>query len=112
MTTKHFSLFLGLRYLKPKRTFVSVITVISIVGVTLGVTMLVLVLAVMSGFERDMKKVILGFHPHVIVRSEWAIETWFTYKKRSLAHGIPCTFLSAMMRKSNDDIPLVSSLKF
>ena len=35
---------------KPKRTFVSVITVISIVGVTLGVTMLVLVLAVMSGF--------------------------------------------------------------
>jgi lipoprotein-releasing system permease protein len=35
-----FSLFLALRYLKPKRTFVSIITLISVIGVTLGMTVL------------------------------------------------------------------------
>jgi len=37
MTRLPFELFLGLRYLKPKRTFVSVITLISLFGVTIGV---------------------------------------------------------------------------
>jgi len=45
-----FSFFLALRYLKPKRTFLSIITLISIIGVTLGVTVLILVIAVMTGF--------------------------------------------------------------
>ena len=40
-----FSLFLALRYLKPKRTFLSIITLISIIGVTLGVTVLILVIS-------------------------------------------------------------------
>ena len=39
-----FSLFLALKYLKPKRTFMSVITIISVVGVLLGVAVLVIVL--------------------------------------------------------------------
>ena len=37
MLKNHFSLFLALRYLKPKRTFLSIITLISILGVTLGI---------------------------------------------------------------------------
>ena len=44
--TKPFSLFLALRYLKPKRTFLSLITVISILGVTLGIMVLILALGV------------------------------------------------------------------
>ena len=44
MASKNFSLFLALRYIRPKRTFVSIITVISILGVTLGVMVLILVL--------------------------------------------------------------------
>jgi len=43
-----FSLFLALRYLKPKRTFLSVITLISVMGVMLGVTVLILVISVMT----------------------------------------------------------------
>lgn len=62
-----FSLFLALRYLKPKRTFVSVITVMSIVGVALGVAALVVVIAVMSGFEKQIKESLIGFEPHIIV---------------------------------------------
>ena len=38
-----FELFLALRYLRPKRTFVSVITLISVIGVTLGVAVLIIV---------------------------------------------------------------------
>ena len=44
------SLFLAARYLKPKRTFLAVITLISVIGVTLGITVLILVMSVMTGF--------------------------------------------------------------
>ncbi len=60
-----FSLFLALKYLKPKRTFVSVITVISILGVTLGVAVLIIVLSVMSGFDHMWREKILSFNAHI-----------------------------------------------
>ncbi len=62
-----FSLFLALRYLKPKRTFVSVITLISIIGVMLGITVLILVISVMTGFEQELRRKVLGFEPHILV---------------------------------------------
>ena len=57
-----FELFIGLRYLKAKRksTFISMITFISTAGVALGVMALIIVLAVMTGFEEDLKEKILG----------------------------------------------------
>jgi lipoprotein-releasing system permease protein len=57
----------GLRYLKSQRrqTFISLITVISIGGVTVGVMVLIVVLAVMSGFETTLKEKILGMNSHV-----------------------------------------------
>ncbi len=66
-----FEFFVSLRYLKAKRkqTFISIITFISIGGVTLGVTALIVVLAVMSGFENDLKNKILGLNAHVLVLS-------------------------------------------
>jgi len=59
--------FIGLRYLKAKRkqTFISIITVISIVGVVVGVMTLIVVLAVMSGFEKTLKEKILGTQAHL-----------------------------------------------
>jgi lipoprotein-releasing system permease protein len=60
-----FELLLALRYLRPKRTFVSVITLISVVGVTLGVAVLIIVISVMSGFDADLRLKILGFNPHL-----------------------------------------------
>ena len=59
--------FIGLRYLKAKRkqTFISIITVISIVGVAVGVMTLIVVLAVMSGFEKTLKEKILGTQAHL-----------------------------------------------
>ncbi len=60
-------LFLALRYLRPKRTLVSRITLITIVGVTLGVAVLIIVISVMSGFDRMLREKILGFNAHLRV---------------------------------------------
>jgi lipoprotein-releasing system permease protein len=46
----------------------SIITLIALLGVALGVVVLLVVLAVMSGFEREVKSRILGFTPHVVVQ--------------------------------------------
>jgi len=62
-----FSLFLALRYLKPKRSFVSIITVLSITGVVIGIAALIVVIAVMTGFGQELKKKIIGFEPHLQV---------------------------------------------
>jgi lipoprotein-releasing system permease protein len=67
MSRLPFELFLALRYLRPKRTFVSVITLISILGVTLGVAVLIIVISVMSGFDHDLREKILGFNAHLTV---------------------------------------------
>lgn len=62
-----FEAFLALRYLRPRRTFVSVITVISIIGVMLGVAVLIIVIAVMSGMDKEWRDRILGFDSHLKV---------------------------------------------
>lgn len=64
-----FGIFLGLRYLKPKRTFVSAITIISLAGVTIGVWVLIVVIAVMSGFDHELRERLMSFQPHVTVES-------------------------------------------
>jgi lipoprotein-releasing system permease protein len=60
-------LFLALRYLRPRRTFVSVITVLSFLGVMLGVGALIVVLSVMAGFQQRLTEKIIGFNAHITV---------------------------------------------
>src|SRR5476649_2005710 len=67
MSKLPFELLLALRYLRPKRTFVSIITLISVLGVALGVAVLIIVISVMSGFDHDLRDKILGFNPHLAV---------------------------------------------
>src|SRR5580692_1424489 len=61
MSKLPFELLLALRYLRPRRSFVSIITVISVTGVALGVAVLIIVISVMSGFGHDLREKILGF---------------------------------------------------
>lgn len=60
------TLFLALRYLRPKRTFVSVITIISVLGIAVGVLMMIVVRSVMQGFEVDFRNMLISVEPHVI----------------------------------------------
>jgi len=62
--------FLALRYLRPKRSLVSIITLISIAGVMLGVGVLVVVMSVFKGWQVEFKQLLLGFEPHVVLMQD------------------------------------------
>jgi len=71
--TPPFALFewmLAWRYLRAKRaeSFISVISMISLVGIALGVATLIIVMAVMNGFQHELLAKILGLQGHVIVQ--------------------------------------------
>jgi lipoprotein-releasing system permease protein len=70
------SLFLAARYLKPKRTFLAVITLISVIGVTLGITVLILVMSVMTGFERELQRKVIGFDAHLLISNNGLMDDW------------------------------------
>lgn len=61
-------IFLALRYLRPKRTFVSIITLLSIAGPALGVAVLIIVTSVMSGFDHEIRERILAMQAHVQIQ--------------------------------------------
>ncbi|NQD37624.1 lipoprotein-releasing ABC transporter permease subunit [Permianibacter sp. IMCC34836] len=74
-----FSVFVGLRYTRAKRRnhFISFISLVSIGGIALGVTVLITVLSVMNGFERELQTRILGMAPHVVIAdSRGALNDW------------------------------------
>ena len=66
------------RYLwtKRKERFVSLISVISILGVAIGVAALIIVLAVMSGFDKDLKEKIIGNYSHIVIESPFPISDY------------------------------------
>lgn len=66
----HVERFIALRYLKPQtqNLFVSIIGVISIVGVTVGVAAIVFVLSMLNGFEREVRSRFVGFDAHMKIR--------------------------------------------
>jgi len=66
-----FPLFVARRYLlaRRKQAFISVISLISVLGVALGVASLIVVLGVMNGFSEDLRSKILGVNAHVLVSS-------------------------------------------
>jgi len=62
-----FPLFLALKYLKPKRSVASVVTLVSVLGVMLGVAVVIIVRSVMTGFGDIWEEKILDFKPHVSI---------------------------------------------
>ena len=63
--------FIGRRYLrtKQKQAFISLITFLSVAGITVGVMALIVVIAVMAGFASDLKSRILSVDAHITLRS-------------------------------------------
>src|SRR5690554_6936187 len=70
--------FVGLRYTRAKRRnhFISFISLISMLGLTLGVLVMILVLSVMNGFDRELRTRILGMVPHASINGYQPIEDW------------------------------------
>jgi lipoprotein-releasing system permease protein len=72
------SLFVGLRYTRAKRRnhFISFISLTSILGLTLGVMVLIVVLSVMNGFDRELQRRILGMVPQASVVGYQPFANW------------------------------------
>jgi lipoprotein-releasing system permease protein len=81
----NYELFIGMRYLRGRRreTFISLITVISILGVMIGVMTLIVVMSVMTGFEETLRDRLLGINSHISILS--AGETLSNYEAVTLA---------------------------
>ena len=97
--------FVGLRYTRAKRRnhFISFITLISMLGIALGVMALIVVLSVMNGFEKELRGRILGMVSHVTVSSfRGPLQDWQTLREETLEHpavigGAPYTEAEAMI---------------
>ncbi len=75
---KPLSLFVGLRYTSAKRDnhFISFISLTSMIGLILGVLVLITVMSVMNGFDRELRQRILGMVPHAVIKSYSPMNDW------------------------------------
>src|SRR5258707_10547190 len=75
-----FELHVALRYLfaKRKQAFISVISFISTLGVTVGVMALVVALALMTGLQQELRDRIVGANPHIYVWNTRGISDYHT----------------------------------
>lgn len=76
MKKRSFSFLLAWRYLNPRRSMLSSFSIISVLGVMLGVLVLVVVMAIYAGLERNVKSRILGFTPHALLSQGGAMADW------------------------------------
>lgn len=85
---KPISLYIGLRYTRARRSnhFISFIALVSMVGLTLGVAVLITVLSVMNGFDRELKNRVLGMVPQATVSSTQILTDWPELVKRVENH--------------------------
>ncbi len=67
---RHYRLFLAVRYLRARRkqAFTSLVTVVSVLGVSVGVAALIIALALLTGFQDDIQRKIIGANAHVFVQ--------------------------------------------
>lgn len=101
-------IFIAGKYLKAKRKegFISLISFLSVAGVTVGVMALVIVIAVMSGAETDFRKRILGLEPHILVMNysgkfDNYSQMVTKFDQSELIKGVsPILFAQAMIRSS------------
>ena len=69
--------FVALRYLtsKHREKFISIISMISILGIAVGVAALIVVISVMSGFDNDLREKIIGMNAHLVVESDYGVSS-------------------------------------
>jgi len=81
-----YELLVGLRYTRAKRRnrFISVISLISAIGITIGVAALIVVLSVMNGFQKELRERILGVASHVqIAAFDGGLANWSVLAQRA-----------------------------
>ena len=103
-------LFVGLRYLRAKRRtrFVSFITLISLIGIALGVAALIVILSVMNGFEGELRSRLLSMSAHGFVTgpkgvtSDWRQLVEEVEAEEGVAAAAPIVELEGMIQYGRD----------
>ncbi|MBW5415003.1 lipoprotein-releasing ABC transporter permease subunit [Pseudomonas sp. MAG002Y] len=108
------SLFIGLRYTRAKRrkSFISFFSLVSMIGLTLGVLAMILVLSVMNGFQREMRTRILGMVPHATINAEQPFSDWKSVADKAVQQphvlaAVPYTQLQGMLSQRGRMQPLL-----
>lgn len=103
MMFRPLSIFIGSRYTRAKRRnhFISFISLMSMIGLSLGVLAMIMVLSVMNGFQREMSGRILGMIPHAVLGTEQPLDDWKAVAGRVQEHpqvlgAAPITQLEGM----------------
>lgn len=80
--------FIGARYLRAQQRnhFISFISLVSIIGMTLGIAVLILVISVMNGADRELRTRILGTVPHIVLKEPAPFEDWQSVLDQALEH--------------------------
>ncbi|WP_447592759.1 lipoprotein-releasing ABC transporter permease subunit [Aquipseudomonas campi] len=106
--------FIGVRYTRAKRRnhFISFISLTSMIGLALGVLVMILVLSVMNGFDRELRTRILGMVPHATISSFQPIDDWKTIGDQVMTHKevvavAPFTQLQGMLTHSGAVQPVM-----
>lgn len=101
---KPLPLFIGLRYTRAKRRnhFISFISLTSILGLALGVAVLITVLSVMNGFDRELKNRILGMVPHATLNAYEPFRNWkkvvdYSLREKGVVAAAPFNQLQGML---------------
>ncbi len=109
-----YELWISLKYLlaKRKEKFISIISLISVLGVAVGVMALIVVLAVMSGFDNDLRDKIVGTNSHIIIEREGGIEDFDEILKKLekipyVLASAPFINVQALIRKEDTVIGVV-----
>lgn len=104
-----YSVFIGVRYAAAKRhsQLVSFISMISMLGMAVGVALLIVVLSVMNGFDREMRQRILGLVPHITIKSYSDQQDWQQVESIAKKHPevlatAPFIQLNGMLLKGSD----------
>ncbi len=79
---------IGLRYTSAKRSnhFISFISLTSMIGLIIGVGLLITVLSVMNGFDRELQQRILGMVPHAVIKPYGNMRDWAALDEQLTAH--------------------------
>ncbi len=101
-----FEIFISRRYFgsKPEQAIITLITLFSVIGVAIGVTALIVVIAVMGGFESDLKSRIMSIEPHLVIKqsdkpmADFARVLGLTQKIEGVRAAWPVVELQVMLR--------------
>jgi lipoprotein-releasing system permease protein len=106
--------FIGVRYTRAKRRnhFISFISLTSMIGLALGVLVMILVLSVMNGFDRELRTRILGMVPHATITSFTPLDDWKKVGDQVMQHKevvavAPFTQLQGMLTHSGAVQPVL-----